>query len=130
MTSYERLQAKCARAMKKTGFTEEEVRTLQAEAFGLYQYIGGDLPAENRRGTVRRAVIIEVVLDAGRLEQQLRQRKRSLNRQVESQLNKKNVALADKLRKTFDNGNFSLVEDLIGPAFPYKEYEAGQPMEE
>jgi hypothetical protein len=99
------LERKAEKARIAMGITPKQAETIQYEAHGLYQYIGADLPPDNKkRGTCRRATIIEVVLDAGRLEEQLK---------------RKDEALA----KAVFAADYQTLIALVGPAFPYAEYE-------
>jgi hypothetical protein len=87
-------------------FTEDEAKLIQSAAYALYQYIGYDIPAETKRGTIKRDTLIEVIIDANRLEEELR---------------KKDHALADK----FNNADYDSKLAVVRPGFPFREYEAG-----
>jgi hypothetical protein len=105
MLKKEFLEKKAAKVAKKFGLTSEQVLEAQRAAHGIYEYVGGDLAPDNpRRGTCKRSTIVEVVLDAGRLEQDLKCRGK----------------LTDQLAAALHGKD---AEDLIGPAFPYLEYE-------
>ena len=107
------LEKKAEAARKKIGLTYDEAKVLQAAAYGMYQReLGGDMPAQYKDGTCSRAVVMETVLDAGRLEQDLKRRDR----------------LTPGLEKFF-KAEYKLMLDLIGPAFSCARYEVGQPYE-
>jgi hypothetical protein len=88
---------------------------LQNCAHAIYEEIGGDLEPDHKRcGTCKRSTILEVVTDAGRLEQEVRRRLRS--------------GLRERPCRDLDGhplvqacGRYDLIDDLIGPAFPYSE---------
>ena len=99
------LEEKAKRVAEKFGLSDELVKKAQRAAHGVYEYVGGDLAPDNkRRGTCKRSTIVEVVLDAGRLIQDL----------------KESGDLTPELEKALHGQD---AEDLIGPAFPYEEYE-------
>ena len=103
------LSKKCKRAAEKLGLTLEQTAKLQSCALAVYEEISFDLePDYKKRGTCRRSTILEVVMDAGRLEQEV------------CRLEKlPSLKMVEACR------NYGLIGDLIGPAFPYAEYEAG-----
>ena len=119
MPSIEVLRKKCDKAAAKLGLEPEQVRMLQNCAHAIYEEIGGDLePDCKRRGTCKRSTILEVVTDAGRLEQDVCRRLGS--------------GLRERPRPDLDNHplvqacrRYDLIDDLIGPAFLYNEYEVG-----
>lgn len=113
--NYDLLVKKAEKARNDLGISKEDAESIANAAYQLYHSIGGDLPAENKRGTIRRSSLIEVCLDAGRLEEDLKRSKQG--------------HLADILRKAFNEGGYLKIIDLVGPSFRYAEYEAGQPME-
>lgn len=111
------LDKKAETTRKKLGMTVEEMKMLQDTAYGLYSgELGGDMPAQFKDGTCSRAVILETVLDAGRLEQQVR-----------SIARRKNITLSSAVEAFFKSG-FKM-EDIVGPAFTFARYEVGQPYE-
>lgn len=109
--NYDLLTKKAAKAATKLKLSEQDAGLIASEAYGLYQYFGYDLPAENKRGTIRRSSLIEVCLDAGRLQQRLEEKKRK------------------DLSDILDRADYETVVDLVGPAFRYAEYEAGPAIE-
>jgi hypothetical protein len=107
------LEKKAETARKKIGLSVEEMKVLQNEAHGLYQgELGGDMPAQYKDGTISRAVVMETVLDAGRLESDM----------------KRHNKLTSGIEKFFKS-EYKLMLDVVGPAFVYTRYEAGQPYE-
>lgn len=105
--NHDLLAKKAARAAIKLSLSETDAKFIANEAYGLYEYLGYDLPAENKRETIRRSSLIEVCLDAGRLEQRLKERKRQ------------------DLSIIVQKADYNTLIDLVGPAFRYAEYEAG-----
>lgn len=111
MLNTERLARLADKAAEKLGLSPEEAKLIQSEAHGVYEYVGGDLAPDNKRSmTCRRSTIIEVVLDAGRLEQQLRAD------------DKMTPAMKSAFEYSGPN-RYKLLIDLVGPAFPYEAYE-------
>ena len=53
----------------RVGLTLAQLKTIQIEAHKVYQEIGADLAEANGGKSMRRADVVEVVLDAGRVEQ-------------------------------------------------------------
>lgn len=87
--------------------TDGAVSSIRTGARALYEEIAPDIQPENkRRGTVKRDVIIEIVLDAGRLEEKFR----FSNRPVANAIH--NMSYQDLI-------------DVVGPAFSHEEYEVG-----
>ncbi len=108
--NYDLLVKKAYKAAKKLSLTEVDAKIIRYTTYGIYDDIGYDLPAENKRGTVRRSTLMEVCLDAGRLEMRLEEKRKDL---------------AEVVRRA----DYKTLIDLVGPAFSYAEYEAG-PAEE
>lgn len=100
------LAKKAEKAARKLSLSEADAKIIRYTAYGIYDEIAYDLPAENRRGTVRRSTLIEVCLDAGRLEMRLEQKRQDL------------AVIVQK-------ADYATLIDLVGPAFGYAEYEAG-----
>jgi hypothetical protein len=116
MLDREELQEKSEAArLKIPGLTPQMVNLIMAEATSLYAELGGDLEPDvvrgPHRGTCRRATILEVVLDAGRLEQQVRRRLK--------------IADADRDHPAVLACHGELAEAIVGPAFVYEYYEVG-----
>jgi hypothetical protein len=119
MPNIEVLRKKCDKAAAELKLEPEHVKMLQNCAHAIYEEIGGDLEPDHKRcGTCKRSTILEVVTDAGRLEQEVRRRLGS--------------GLRERPRLDLDGhplvqacGRYDLIDDLIGPAFPYSEYEVG-----
>lgn len=113
MPNVETLRKRAESTRKKLGLTEDQVKILQNCAHAVYEEVAYDLPPDNKKnGTCRRAVILEVVTDAGRLEQEV---VRSLARRgIPPGLDNPVV----KSCQDYDD-----IMALIGPAFPYGEYE-------
>jgi len=111
MLDKHRLEAAAEIVAKKYGLTPEEAKTIQREAHGVYEYLGQDLaPDHKRTRTCKRDTIIEVVLDAGRLEQDLKDHKRMTPSMA--------AMFASR-----DPRHYEDLIDLVGPAFPYERYE-------
>jgi len=111
--SVEALRKKAESTRKKLGLTNDQVQILQDCANAVYGEISADLPPDNKKhGTCKRAVIIEVVVDAGRLKQEV---VRNLARRgVPQGLDN----LVVRSCRDYDD-----IRALIGPAFPHAEYE-------
>ena len=108
MLNKERLEKKAKRIAGKYGLTDEEARIVADEAHAVYDYIASDLPPDNKREmTCKRATIIEVSLDAGRLEQQLKETGR----------------MTPAMQKLFAVVEYGDLIDLVGPAFLFEHYE-------
>jgi hypothetical protein len=119
MPNIDVLNKKCKRAAEKLGLTLEQVSALQNCALSIYEEVSFDLePDCKKRGTCRRSTILEVVCDAGRLEQEVC-RCEGLPLLEKSGTSRDSHPLVKACR------NYSLILDLIGPAFSYSEYEAG-----
>ena len=113
MPNIETLRKRAESTRKKLGLTEDQVKILQNCAHAVYEEVSADLPPDNKKnGTCRRAVILEVVTDAGRLEQEVRRalQHRGIPNTLDNPITK---ACRDHEK----------IDDLIGPAFPYSEYE-------
>ena len=117
----ELLQKKAEKVRARHGISVEDAETIRRTAYDVFEYCASDLPAENKRGTIRRAVVIEVALDAGRLLD---------TREGNFGMPNRNRSAADKVRLTaiVRATTYPELIDLVGPAFPYAEYESGQPM--
>lgn len=92
------------------GFTEDELKIIHKAAHSVWNYIAYDcikaVEEEKGRGaTMPRAEVIEMVADAGRLEDKLRQ-------------NKTDVNLIDRVRKL----DMDEIEKVLKPAFPHSRY--------
>ncbi len=94
-------------ARAKLSLTFQDGQLIANEAYGVYQQVAYDIPAETKRGTIRRSTLIEVCLDAGRLQKNLEDKKRK--------------DLSDIVNKA----DYDTLIDLVGTAFRYAEYEAG-----
>lgn len=97
--------------LERTGFTKEELDAVQMTAVQL----SGDLiydMLEGGCGTIKRAEIMEVVLDAGRLEQEL---KRAYGRKGTDPVH---VSAAEKLRGL----SYELALAAIRPVFDAERY--------
>ena len=113
------LERRAEKAREACGLTRAELLMLQRCAHTVYEYVASDLaPDFKSRPTCKRSTVMEVVCDAGRLEQEVRE-----------ELKRK-----DKVFLGTDGADHPLSKachsyrallDLIGPAFPYKEYEVG-----
>ncbi len=111
-----KLETAAIAAATKHGLSSQDLKTLQEEAHGVYEYVAQDLPPDHKRSmTCDRDTIIEVVLDAGRLEQALRDGKRM----------SQTLAAFFERKVTYED-----LIDLVGPAFPYEKYEvSGEPFD-
>ena len=111
MLNKERLEKKAKKAAEKHGLTPEEAKVLANEAYAVYDYIASDLSPDNEKNmTCKRSTIIEVSLDAGRLEQQLKEKKRM-------------TPNMEKFFRSSDGGRYRDLIDVVGPAFGYEHYE-------
>ena len=107
MQNRDELTLRATRAAAKCGLSPMQLALLQNCAHQVYEEIGEDLEPDNRRkGTCKRSTILEVVTDAGRLEETVKRKNGGM-------------VLVAACR------NYSLIDDLIGPTFPYDEYEVG-----
>jgi len=119
MPNIEVLRKKCDKAAAKLGLEPEQVKMLQNCAHAIYEEIGGDLEPDHKRcGTCKRSTILEVVTDAGRLEQEV-------CRRVGLPLYEKSGTARNSHPLVQACRHHELIDDLIGPAFPYSEYEVG-----
>ena len=106
------------RALAAVPFTEEEAKTVQRVAAAVWEYIGYDAiqaTAEAGEGdSVDRDVVLELVIDANRLEDHLK--RSSMGRRAYPEL-------ATKVRKLLDQrGGYDALQRLILPAFPFRRY--------
>ena len=93
--------------LKQTGFTEQELWEIQSVARQVWEYIAGDVMQavqEEGKSSIPRSHVMELVLDAGRLEERLRARNRSL-------------------AERFAALDYKDAQKVIKPAFPYGRYE-------
>ena len=102
-------------------FTPEELRTLQRTAYRVWEIIGSDIMAAvtddedgDGSGAIPRDHVIELVLDAGRLEAELRRGRGSRDHHPQ---------LADKVSALYTRkGGYKAMIAAVKPAFPYEEY--------
>ncbi len=105
------LESKAKAVQERLGLSAKDVGQLQGEAHGLYEDIAPDLEPDNkRRKTCKRATIIEIVLDAGRLAEKFRHGS-----------SESDIAITRALASL----KYEELIDLVGPAFPYADYEVG-----
>jgi len=110
------LEAMAALAMKALDISAEEAGWMQQVARGLYEEIAADLEIET--GSLSRDEVLELALDAGRLEQVLERG---------SKPDSPRALLVAKIRKAYkQNNGYELIKTIIGPAFVYGTYEAGK----
>jgi hypothetical protein len=112
MLDREKLNRAAEKVRAQLDLLPEDLQILQREAHMLYEEVSYDLEPDNRRGTCKRATILEIVTDAGRLELRIRQRR------VERIARQDTERLVKACRS-------EKIADLIGPAFPFAEYEVG-----
>ena len=101
-----------AKSPKYPVFTDEEKKTIQSAAAAVWQYIGDDMIQSTaecegispEEVSIKRAVVVEVVIDADRLHQRL--------------VDDGHIALAGK----FENADYEQMKRLVRPAFPYGSY--------
>jgi len=75
-------------AVKTALFTEQEVATIRSAALSVWNEVAFDLMSavrEEGKSTIPRAEVIEVVCDAGRLEEELKRRNPELVTKWEAQ---------------------------------------------
>ena len=116
------LKKKAERARVKFGLTDDQLALIQGCAHQVYEEVSYDLePDVKRQRACRRSTIIEVVTDANRLEDIVRKQAKlpPHPRNVKEKDSAEDHPLVRACR------NFDLIDDLIGPAFPYALYEAG-----
>lgn len=114
------LRRKAEKARVRLGLTGEQVRTLQNCAWGVYEEVAFDLTPDIKKSRLcRRSTIIEVVVDANRLELAVRTRENlpKWPRRGEPDLAKYHPLVVAC--------NDQAIVDLIGPAFSASLYEAG-----
>jgi hypothetical protein len=122
MPKKEVLEKKCEKARVALDLTPEQVKLIQREAHALYEEISYDLlPDSKRHRTCKRATVLEVVLDAGRLEEGVRER--LLRDESYKKILEKDPTYKPPILRAFDD--YDRMQDLVGPAFLYDEYEAG-----
>jgi hypothetical protein len=99
------------RPLRPKDWTDDEQKALQSAVQRVWQYVGGDYlqaAGEGRKNpesvTISRAEVIEVSLDAGRPEEELKKMKRP--------------ELAEKLNQT----DYASLIKMVRPAFPYGRY--------
>lgn len=136
MLNMKRLEARAERARKLCNLTEAQLALLQSAADCVYQEIAPDLePDIKKRSTCRRSTILEVVTDAGRLETKVRERigaHRVEFSEEHGHFGDIPSVMFTQVKDEFSNHplvlacrNYNKINDLIGPSFPYREYEAG-----
>ena len=99
----------------RVGLTLEQLKVVQAAAYATYQYIGSDLAEANGGKLMKRADMVEVVLDANYIEAADDQRGlagRKLTPELREWLNTK----ASKF-------NLDYVYQAVGAAFSFPDYE-------
>lgn len=104
-------EKKAEQARVKLGLSPEDVQSVQSAAYAAYEEIAYDIPGGKNR-CVRRSVIIELVLDGGRLRSYLK-----------GGYNSKELTPA--VDRALSSGEYKLLVDLVGPAFPCQWCEAG-----
>jgi hypothetical protein len=104
-------------------FTTEERETIGAAAAAVWDYVGYDalqmVGEENGKGeaaTMSRAEVIEVCLDAGRMEDQLRTRRNMDKRRgIDS-------VVTDYLLVRVAEAGYAQLIKIVTPHFPFKRY--------
>lgn len=112
----------------KVAFTDAEKRFVQAAALAVWQYVGGDLLASVAAGqetpvddvAIPRDEVIEIVADAGRLEEQLKADARAAAKARRDLAEIDFDALVAKVGAL----DYAEVKRLLRPAFPYARYGA------
>lgn len=106
-------------AKTKAQFTDVELETLRRAARSVWDYVGGDALsalAEEGRDTMKRAEVIELALDAGRLEDEL-----TRTRSRDERAGRTSVVTDDLLAR-WNALDYETCIKLIKPAFPYATY--------
>jgi len=122
MLDIKKLQAKAQKAAEKMGLTPEEAKAFANAAHDVYDEVASDLEPDNKReGTCKRVVVIEVALDAGRVEQRIAGRYGSQQPAIFADNPERTKAIIEILHQT----DYKTKIDLVGPMFPFERYEVG-----
>lgn len=105
-------------------FTELEIKELRGATYAAWNYVADDAlqaVADDKgknidKVSISRSDAIELALDAGRMEQILRERRRT------AEVNGKPTAITDDLLARWDSVDYKQKIKIVKPAFQYTRY--------